>query len=198
MNVCEAVIRLLRSSYEPAAFDEARADFDVFVSQDFRDHRIEEGVSLFLYRIKADGTHRTPPGRQRPDGTVAPTKLPLDLHFLLTAWAPKASSQQRLAGWMMRVMEDNPSLGASFLNAPHADVFHAHETVDVMLGDLSVDDMFHIWEVMLHERYELSVPYVARIVQLESPLYFAQAGPVVERKADFGVPSFSGVVPPQQ
>ena len=186
MSVCQAVIQMLRSSYDPSEFDNARLDFEVYVAKDFTDRRITEGVSLFLYRINHDGTHRTPPGRLQ-NGTRQRSKLPLDLYFLLTAWASSASLQHKLAGWMMRTLEDNPILPAGLLNVPHSGVFWPDETVDVALTDLSVDDMFHIWEVMINHVYQLSVPYVARVVQIESALLEPAVRPVVERRGDYAV-----------
>lgn len=166
-GTCEAVVRLLRSNYDPANFNGAMLDFQVYVANDFTTP-MEEGVSVFLYRIYQNGINRTPAGRLLPDGSRQSTKLPLDLHFLLTAWAKKASLQNEIAGWMMRVMEDNATLPASVLNAYQPDVFRPDEAVDVALTELSVEDMFRVWEVMIGHVYQLSVPYQARMLEIES------------------------------
>jgi hypothetical protein len=181
---CEAIVRLLRSSYNPADFNNAPLDFQVYVPEDFL-NPMDEGVSLFLYRIYHDGTYRTPPGRIQPNGQRGRTKLPLELHFLLTSWAKKASLQHEIAGWAMRTLEDYPVLYPSLLNAYRPDVFFPEETVDVALAQLSVEDMFHIWEVLINHIYQLSIPYVARVVQIESTLTEAQAGQVRERVSNF-------------
>jgi hypothetical protein len=181
---CEAIVRLLRSSYNPADFSDAPLDFQVYVPEDFL-NPMDEGVSLFLYRIYPDGTYRTPPGRIQPDGKRGRTKLPLELHFLLTAWAKKASLQHEIAGWAMRTLEDNPVLYPSLLNAYRPDVFFPEETVEVALAQASVEDMFHIWDVLINVVYQLSVPYVARVVQIESTLAIAQGGPVNQRVSEF-------------
>ncbi|MBV8901863.1 MAG: DUF4255 domain-containing protein [Verrucomicrobia bacterium] len=181
---CEAIVRLLRSSYTPADFNNAPLDFQVYVPEDFL-NPMDEGVSLFLYRIYHDGTYRTPPGRTQVDGKKGRTKLPLELHFLLTAWAKKASLQHEIAGWAMRTLEDNPVLYPSLLNTYRPDVFSPEETVAVVLAQLSVEDMFHIWEVLINHVYQLSVPYVARVVQIESTLTVVQGGAVRERVSDF-------------
>ena len=184
-STCEAVVRLLRSSYDPADFNGATLDFQVYVAEDFN-RPMEEGVSLFLYRVYQNGNNRTPAGRVLPDGRRQATKLPLDLHFLLTAWAKKASLQHQIAGWMMRVMEDNSTLPASVLNAFQANVFRPDEGVDVGLTELSVEDMFHVWEVMINHVYQLSVPYQARMIEIESSVTIGPLGaPVQERIADY-------------
>lgn len=180
----EAVIRLLRSSFNPADFNNASLDFQVYVADDFL-KPMDEGVSLLLYRIYHDGTNRSPAGRMQPNGQRGPTKLPVELHFLLTAWAKTASLQHEIAGWMMRTLEDNPVLYPSLLNAYKDSVFFPDETVEISLAQLSVEDMFNIWDVIIHHVYQLSVPYVARVVRIESSLALPPAGTVQERLMDF-------------
>jgi hypothetical protein len=64
-------------------------------------------------------------------------------------------------------------------------VFQPEETVEISLAQLSVEDMFHIWEVIINHVYQLSVPYVARVVQIESKIVTAQGLPVQERVSDY-------------
>jgi hypothetical protein len=180
-STCEAIVRLLRSSYDPAQFGGAALDFQVYVANDFTTP-MEEGVSIFLYRIYQDGTNRIPTGRILPDGSRQGTKLPLDIHFLLTAWAKKASLQNEIAGWMMRVMEDNATLPASMLNAYQPNVFQPDEAVEVVLTELSVEDMFRVWEVMIGHVYQLSVPYQARRIDIDSLVSKSPDGAVIQRR----------------
>jgi hypothetical protein len=181
-STCEAVVRLLRSNFDPADFNNATLDFQVYVADNFL-QPMDQGVSVLLYRVYYNGTHRTPPGRI-VGGERQRTKLPVDLHFLLTAWARTASRQHEIAGWMMRVMEDNPILPAALLNAYQPDVFHADEAVETSLAELTTEDLFHIWEVMIQHVYQLSVPYMARRVEIESVQTKSQYGKVHERVAD--------------
>lgn len=167
-STLEAVVRVLRAAYDPDDFNGAVLDFQVYVSDDFT-HPMEQGVSLFLYRIYPNGAVRAPQGRLLPDGRRQRNKLPLDLHFLATAWARKASLQHEIAGWMMRVLEDNTVLSADLLNAPRPGVFQPEETVALTHTDLSVEDTFRIWDTVIDHAYQLSVPYVARTVEIESP-----------------------------
>ena len=101
--VTEAVVYLLESQYTPAKFDGNQLEFKVYLAKDF-EQPMDAGVSLFLYRIYANDTHRTPKGRIAPNGERHRTQLPLDMHFLLTAWGKDASLQHTIAGWMMRVL----------------------------------------------------------------------------------------------
>lgn len=185
-STLEAVARLLRASYDPDQFNGAVLDFQVYVSADFATP-MDQGVSLFLYRVYPNGAARAPQGRLLPDGRRQRAKLPLDLHFMATAWATRASLQHEIAGWMMRVLEDNAVMGADLLNAARPGVFGAEETVSISHTDLSVEDTFRIWETVIDHAYQLSVPYVARTLEIESMRTDGPFAPVQERETAAGV-----------
>ena len=101
--VSEAVIHQLRSYMRPEDLSDElgvsidsqfQLDFRVFKSQDFADRPIANGVSLFLYRIFANGVNRIPAGRRGPDGRCLQSILPIETHFLLTVWAGETSLQK--------------------------------------------------------------------------------------------------------
>ena len=189
--VSQAVISLLESQYVPEEFDNHQLEFRVYVAKDFL-NPMKAGVSLYLYRIYANGVHRTPAGRIGPNGRRQRTQLPVDLHFLLTAWADDATLQHAIAGWMMRVLEDTPSLPPGLLNrklpngilAARPDIFHPDESVEVGLTELTTEELFRIWEVTVTRGYQISVPYVARNVKIESDQTFNEGAPVQERGFD--------------
>jgi hypothetical protein len=185
-STMEAIVRLLRASYDPDDFNGAVLDFQVYVSADF-DQPMDQGVSLLLYRVYHNGSVRAPQGRLLPDGRRRHTELPVDLHFLLTAWATQASLQHEIAGWAMRVLEDQPLLSAGLLNSYRPGVFRPDETVTLGPTDLSVEDVFRIWEVMIEHSYQLSVPYVARTLRLESLRLEREHGPAQERAFDMAL-----------
>lgn len=182
--VCEGVVSLLKANYTPAAFNNTELAFAVYSAKDFV-NPMPAGVSLFLYRIMANGTHRTPAGRIGPDGKRQRPQIPLELHFLLTAWGSTPSLQQTVAGWMIRTLEDYPTLSPSLLNAVYANVFKSDETVDIVMGEIATEDLIRLWEVLNDKGYHLSVPYIARVVRIESTQTESGAGPVRER--DFRV-----------
>lgn len=187
----EGIIRLLRTSYDPTQlpqFNNAHLEFQVYVANDFL-NPMDEGISLLLYRIFQDGTNRTPPGRVQQNGQRGPNKLPLELHFLLTAWAKTASMQHELAGWMMRTLEDNAILYPSMLNCYRPNVFFPEETVEITLAQLSTEDLFDIWDVIIRHVYQLSVPYVARVVRIESTLPVVNGAQVQTRLMDYRDPA---------
>jgi hypothetical protein len=178
--VSEALVYLLESQYRPEDFDGNQLQFRVYLAKDFA-QPMDAGVSCFLYRIYVNGTQRAPSGRTSPDGQQYRPQLPLDLHFLLTAWAKDASLQHTIAGWMMRLLEDMPSLPAGLLNHRIAGVFHPAETVEAGVTELTTEELFRIWEVIVNNVYQISVPYVARNVRIESRVVLATGQPIQER-----------------
>lgn len=178
--VCESVLAVLKAHYKPEDFNQ-ELSFQVYLAKDFASP-MAAGVSLFLYRIFPNGTHRTPAGRITPDGKRQKPQLPLDLHFLLTAWAPDATLQHAIVGWMMRVLEDTPQLSASLLNASVPGAFGTDEAVELSLTELTTEDMLRMWEALVQNVYQLSIPYVARNLRIESTeLVKPGGGPVLER-----------------
>lgn len=180
---CEAVVHLLRIGHRPEDFNN-ELEFKVYLAKDFQ-QPMTAGVSLFLYRIFPNGSHRTPAGRLGPSGQRYKTQLPLDLHFLLTAWGKDASLQHTIAGWMLRALEDTPILPAGLLNAVAPDVFRPDETVEIGLTELTTEDMLRVWDALTQHVYQVSVPYVARMVRVESGQLVTLAEPVQERGFDY-------------
>ena len=81
--------------------------------------------------------------------------------------------------------EDNPILPASLLNAYRAGIFNPAEQVQVGLTQLSVEEMFRVWDVIIHHVYQLSIPYVATMLEIESELTDGVGVEVQERVADY-------------
>jgi hypothetical protein len=178
-SLCEALMRFLQANYNPEDFNN-ELEFKVYLAKDFS-LPMAAGVSLFLYRIFHDGTHRTPSGRLGAQGR-AKTQLPIDLHFLLTAWGKDASLQHTIMGWVMRVFEDNPVLPAGLLNAVAPEVFRPEETVEIVPAELPTMDMLRLWEGLLPHVYQLSVPYLARNLMIESSHVLVSGKPIQERR----------------
>jgi hypothetical protein len=183
---CDAVMRLLQESYSPDAIEPAtHLQFEVYGSaEDFKGH-MAQGVSLFLYRVHLNATQRSPLVKD-PVGNMRRQLLPLDLHFFVTVWAPKASLQHAILGWMMRLLEDTPTLTSSLLNGVRADTFRADETVELSAGRLTNEELMRIWDDLGTE-YQLSVPYVARVVRIESMRELSEGEPVSQRRFQYGV-----------
>lgn len=182
--VSETMVHLLASRFSPEEFNMNSLEFRVYLASDFATP-MEAGVSVFLYRMFINPVQRTPPGRISANGKRLRPPLPLDLHFLVTAWARDASLQHSIAGWMMRVLEDTPSLPAGLLNHGGLDIFEPDETVELAVAEIDTEALFRIWEVIGSNAYQISVPYVARNVRIESDRVLASGDPVQERIFDY-------------
>ncbi|MCA9932359.1 MAG: DUF4255 domain-containing protein [Anaerolineales bacterium] len=177
--VCQAIIDLLTAN----TFDSG-LEFDVYTTSKFKDP-MGEGVSLFLYRILPNTILRTPPGRL-VNGQRQRIQLPVDLHFMLTAWGKDASMQTQIMAWVMRVMADYPILPFGLLEATTTvPVFHPNEIVEISPADVSTEELLQLWENLTPNNYHLSVPYVARNIRLESELLEEVGKPVQTRTFDY-------------
>jgi hypothetical protein len=162
----QAILGLLTSARSNPEF--AEAQFELYEGHDFQSP-MQEGICLYLHRITPSSNIRNLPTRLAPNGKRFRPSLPIDLHYLLIAWAPDAEKQQRLLGWAMRQLENTPILNASLLNqhGPEPDTFDPTESIELIMDNIPVVDMAAIWEVA-RQHMQLSVPYVARTVRIDS------------------------------
>lgn len=180
---CQAVVELLRDNYRPADFNRD-LEFATLTSAGISDG-LTAGVSLFMYRVNIGGAHRTPPGRRLANGRLS-HQLPLDVNFILTAWAQEASLQYAIAGWVLRTMEDYPIVPTALLNRRTDGVFRPDETVEVAIGDMVTEDLLHLWEQLGGGAYQLSLPYVAKNVWIESTRENEEGEAVAHRVLHYG------------
>jgi hypothetical protein len=185
--VSMAILGLLEDANQEAAF--ANAEFELLQVTDFQKTKpVEEGISLYLYRVTFSEIQRNlRQPRGNPEGRFRPS-LPLDLHYLITAWAASGAQQQRLLGWCLRVLEDTPEIPAAVINhydLPDKNAFKEGESVALTFNPLSIQDMTNVLDP-LKPNAHVSVPYLARIVYLDSDVERPQAGEVQTREFQFG------------
>jgi hypothetical protein len=178
----EAVLGLLRTASAGGEFD--GVELSHYGSASFQSP-MSLGLSLYLYRISVNAA-RNRPWRLGPDGRRYRPSIPLDAHFLLTAWAEDPIKQQRMLGFAIRTLEDTPILPAGVLNqhAPEPDVFRPDETVELVFESVSVQDASYIWEVA-QTKEQPSATYVARMIELESTAVEEPVPLVQTRQLDF-------------
>jgi hypothetical protein len=164
----EAIVGLLSSAAAAPDSEFGGTKVELYRGEDLA-KPMNEGVSLYLHRIVVSTEHRNRLPRVGPDGRRRRPAVPLDLHYLLTAWATDAIKQQRLLGWCIRVLADTPTLPAGLLNhfGPEHDVFLPDETIELLLEPLSMQDMSYVMEASGGRR-EVAATFVARVVELES------------------------------
>lgn len=181
----QAILGLLADAVPKPEFATAR--FELFQVGDFQPS-IEEGISLYLYRVAVNGSRRNLPPTVAPNGKRFRPPIPLDLHYMLSAWARTAVKQQRLLGWAIRALADTPILPAGLLNhyGPESDIFRPSETVELILDQLTLQDMNNLWSATKISP-PLSVNYVARMIAIESTLEIVDAEPVQTREINAGI-----------
>jgi len=174
----QAILTLIADAVPHDEFPNAQ--FELYQAKDFQ-NPMEEGISLYLYRITPAGEIRNYPSRIGPDGKRYRQPLTINLHYLLSAWAREAAKQQRLMGWAMSAL-DTPILSAGLLNqnGPEHDTFHPDETVDLTMETISIYDMGAIWDVA-KPFTQPSVCYVARMIAVESQIE-VPAGALVQTR----------------
>jgi len=159
----------------------ANAQFELYQIGNFT-NPMEEGVSLYLYRVAVNGTIRNRPPITGLDGRRRRPPIPLDLHYILSVWARSAVKQQRLLGWTIRMFEDVPILPTGLLNnyGPEPDIFQPGETVEIILESLTLQDFNNLWSAT-KTALPVSVGYVARMVGISSELPLTEAAEVQTR-----------------
>ncbi|HXH78140.1 DUF4255 domain-containing protein [Nocardioides sp.] len=177
----EAVSRLLAQSWKPALIPGITPSFEVYHGKDFATP-MAAGISVFVYQVGIDDVQRTLP----PAEPKHKRPLPVRIWLLLTAWAQDASTEHALLGWAMRAVADHPALNSGFLNAATSGVFRNDETVELSPAALTNDEVFQLWQSLPGD-LQLSMPYLARVLRIESTLVETVGPPVVERDLDYGV-----------
>ena len=134
-----AILGLLEGACPKPEFDGAL--FELYQARSFQ-NAMPEGVSLYLYRVSTS-SRRNLPSRTGPNGEHYRPPLPLDLYYLLTAWARTAEKQQALLGFCIRLLGDTPILPAGLLNhfGPEPETFQPNESVELIFEPASLQDL---------------------------------------------------------
>jgi hypothetical protein len=164
------------------------ASFDLYQADDMQApfDGTQPHVSIYLYRVLLSSVRRDRGPRIGPDGVRYRASIPLDLHYLVTAWGTDARTSQQLLGWVIRVLDDTPIIPTGLLNAYQAgvDVFAPDETVELLWQPLTITDLNDIWQVSAQNQSP-SACYVARMVLLDSDLAIGDGEPVSMRQFDY-------------
>jgi hypothetical protein len=180
----QAMLGLLSDAVPRDQFPNAQ--FELYQMSNFQ-QPMEEGISLFLYRIAANTSRRNLPPTTGPDGRRFRPPIPVDLYYVATAWAPTAVRQQRLLGWAIRMFEDVPVLPTGLLNnyGPEPEIFKQGETVEIILDSLTLQDLNNFWGVS-KSSLQLSVGYIARMLHIQSSMPITEYAEVQTREFGLG------------
>jgi hypothetical protein len=169
----ERLLNLAFSERQPVAGKNTRA---VLIKTDnMKANQVASAIgpnalSIYLYRVdfnKAMRSAWSAVGSADGKGYLA-----LDLHFLLTPWADNAEHEHLILGRAMQVLEYTPMFSGPLLYAPvlpYADEPQAtpNESVQILLEEISTEALMRVFD-SLPTDYRLSVPYVARVVRIET------------------------------
>lgn len=162
----EAVLNAAYAAEEPIdAADPTRA---VLIQTDDLDLGstsliVRPALSILLIRVDFNKTMRANwSSIGQLDGRA---HLPLDLHYLLTAWADNADHEHRIVGRTLQVLEQAGALSGPLLH-PDGDWLPG-EAVQLYLEDMATDDLMRTFDSLTCD-FRLSVPYIARVVVVSS------------------------------
>jgi hypothetical protein len=176
--VGKSIERLLTQAFEERQPVPGKAAKAVLIrTEDLADSLVKSNIgtyalSILLYRVdfnKAMRTSWSAMGHGDGKGHLA-----LDLHFLLTPWADNAEHQHMIIGRAMQAMEATPMLSGPLLYAPALPPTYVDEptasatdTVQLILEEISTEALMRTFDSLPGE-YHLSVPYVARVVRIDT------------------------------
>lgn len=127
-------------------------------------------LGVFLYRIDEDKTSR--PVWSAVGAGEGRGRLALDLHYLLIAFGSTADAEQRLLGRALQALESTPMLSGALLDPPVAlpagePPLRETDSVHVGIESLSTEALMRVFDT-LPIKYRLSVPYMARVVRVDT------------------------------
>lgn len=122
-------------------------------------HVNRPALSVLLYRVDFTKSSRSMLAHRAAD--EGRSYLPLDLHYLMTAWADNARDEHLIVGRALQALERFGMLSGPMLDA--AGGFDAQESVALVMEDLSTDDLMRTFEA-LEVDFRLSLPYLARVL----------------------------------
>lgn len=121
------------------------------------------GLSVLLHRVDFTKTMR--PAWSAVAADSGGTHLPLDLHYLLTAWGDNPEDEHRVIGRTLQVLEEAGGLSGPTLQPGGG--WEPTESVQLYLEDLPTEDLMRTFDSLECE-FRLSLPYLARVLVVSS------------------------------
>lgn len=176
-----SLVNYFRNTYPEPLRTEHPCEFRLISSGELgKPDEIDTAVLLYLYRVNIDQHARCKPPVNQPQSATLP--LSINLHYLLIAWADNALTEHSLIAWVMSQLNQHPIMDKSILSPEGG--WLPHDQVQIVPNELSNEDLFRIWD-SLAPNYHLSVPYIARVIQID-PEPVPQGLPVVATRFTYG------------
>ncbi len=175
-----SLLGLIRDRYPRDEFGSG-LDIVLYQTRDF-ESPMQEGFSVYLFRVAVNGTVRNMTLRRSRDGRRFKPSLPLDLYYMITPWARDIERQHRMLGWVMRLMEDTGVLTSGHLNHYLAenDTFTPNEGIEIICDPLPLSEYLTLWD-RLRPRLPASATYALRMVLIDSDITVSDGPPVQTR-----------------
>jgi Pvc16 N-terminal domain len=182
-DIGEAVSRLLKDRLKlrngPAGLSAALSIKHVSAGEFSKLPDTHEGLTLLCYRVLPSG-HAQPQPQSR--GVQRPSRLGVDLHYLLSGWSLNAETEQLMMAWAMLEIHKFPVFNRALLASGGAN-WGRDETVHFVAEPIAHEALFRIWD-SLQPKYRLSTAYCARVVHIEDGIEEDHL-PVVETNFGF-------------
>lgn len=123
---------------------------------------VEPALSIYFYRLAPNAVMRSAWGAQGSlDGRG---HLPLDLHFLLTAWGENAEHELLLLGKALECLESTPLLSGPLLHPSGG--WETGDVIQLLPDELAIDSLISLFDSLDHS-FRLSAPYMARSARID-------------------------------
>jgi hypothetical protein len=171
----ERLLNLAFNERQPVNGHNARAV--LIRTEDLMHKNVQQAIgtyalSIYLYRVDFNKAMRA--AWSAVGSADGKGHLALDLHFLLSAWADNAEHEHLILGRAMQAIEYTPVLSGPLLYAPAlAPALDdepqpgASEAVQLLLEEISTEALMRTFD-SLPADYRLTVPYVARVVRIDT------------------------------
>ncbi len=163
-DTAETIVFLLRAGIPTPMVDPTR--IQVATPDEFESLRdpAHPNITVFLYRIGINPQMRNNPRRLLADGRLQRQPLPLELCFMITAWAKDTRDELRIVGKILQILYERGELGASDLVGSS---WENDDTVQLILESLPLEDHYRIWDAT-EVPYRLSLTYMARVIGISA------------------------------
>ncbi|MGL4611895.1 MAG: DUF4255 domain-containing protein [Trueperaceae bacterium] len=159
-------------------------------------------LNLFLYQTMLNSAWRNMDmPRQVKPGESGHAPLPLNLHYLITAYGDNETDSHEVLGKAMSVLHDHMLLdadeirGATQIDLPDSDLHQQLERVRITPVPLSIEEISKLWSGF-QTQYRLSAAYEVSVVLIESTRPTRTPLPVLQRgKDDRGVTALASATP---
>jgi len=122
----------------------------------------QPAVGIYCYRISVD--RETRPGWSAVASADGIPRLPLRMHFLVSAWASNVTDELRWLGLAAQVLESDSNLTGPLLDPIGR--WSDGDAIQIVTDDLALESVSEAFQALSTD-YRLTLPYIARVICIE-------------------------------